>query len=189
MNPIKVSGNWTEGYTLDKHTLYSIPLGENEYGHMTFDTKRTELGELLYKMKYNGNTDTSAEILRLISPFLDDWLQNKNIDFIIPTPPTKKRKLQPVFAVTLAIARHYGLNYDLSVFKKISDLQAKNMSEDSKSLNGCIEMAKHSTRPHNVLLIDDLYQTGSTAKECVRLLLQDENINNVYYLALTRSKA
>ena len=188
MNPIEVEGNWTEGYTLDKHSLYSIPLGENEFGHMMFDTKRTELGELLYKMKYNGHTDTSAEILELISPFLDDWLLDKNIDFVIPIPPTQKRILQPVFAVASQIAQYYGFDYDLNIFRKTSDVQAKDMSEDDKNLFGCIEMLKHSTKSHNVLLVDDLYQTGSTAKECVRLLLEDANINNIYYLALTRRK-
>lgn len=188
MNPVKVNGSRTEGYTLDRHTLYSVPLGENEYGHMSFDTKRTELGELLYRMKYNGNSDTSLEILKLILPFLDNWLLDKDIDFVIPMPPTKKRKLQPVFAIAYAIAKHYGFNYDFAVFKKTSDIQAKDMTESNKSLNGCIEMVKHATKPHNVLLVDDLYQTESTAEECVRLLRDDNNINNIYYLALTRSK-
>ena len=187
MDPIKVYGNWTEGYTLDKHSLYSIPRGENEFGHMTFDTKRTELGELLYELKYKG-MDKSGEILDLILPFLDEWLIDKNIDFVIPVPPTKKRDLQPVFAVTSRIATHYNWSYDLNIFRKTSDVQAKDMAEDKKDLYGHIDMLKNPIYTHNILLVDDLYQTGSTANECGRLLLECPNIKNIYYLALTRRR-
>lgn len=188
MNIVKVDGNWTEGYILDYHTIYSIPLGEDEYGRMRFDTTRTELGALLYKMKYNGRVDTSAEIVDLISPFLNDWLINKEIDFVIPVPPTEQRTLQPVFAVAVQIAECYNLGYDLGVFEKTSNTPAKNMPKDNKNLAGTIKALKQANSVHNVLLVDDLYESGSTANECARLLLQDKNIRNIYYLALTRTR-
>lgn len=188
MNIAKVIGSWTEGYTLDFHSLYSIPIGEDEFGRMRFDTKRTELGELIYKMKYNGHIDTSKEIVEVISPFLDRWLLEKNIDFIIPVPPTKIRRLQPVFAIVEQLANRYDLEYDLDVFKKTSDIPAKDMAKDKKELSGAIEMTKHSSRTHNILIVDDLYESGSTANECAKLLLEDINIANVYYLALTRTR-
>ncbi len=188
MNIVKVDGNWTEGYTLDYHTIYSIPLGEDEYGRMRFDTTRTELGALLYKMKYNGRVDTSAEIVDLISPFLNDWLINKEIDFVIPVPPTEQRTLQPVFAVAVQIAQRYNLGYDLGVFEKISNTPAKNMPKENKNLFGTVKTLKQANTIHNILLVDDLYETGSTANECARLLLQDKNIKNIYYLALTKTR-
>ena len=48
INPIGISGNWDKGYVLDQHVSRSVPIGENAYGRMEFDTTRTELGELLY---------------------------------------------------------------------------------------------------------------------------------------------
>jgi len=38
INPIRLIGNWDDGYALDKHILQSILLGEDNYGHMLFDT-------------------------------------------------------------------------------------------------------------------------------------------------------
>ena len=49
INPQKLTGNWVEGFVLDIHTLSSSLVGYDEFGHEVFDTKRTELGELLYK--------------------------------------------------------------------------------------------------------------------------------------------
>lgn len=40
----------------------------------------------------------------------------------------------------------------------------------------------------NILLIDDIFDTGATANECVRLLKQDPNILNVYFLAITKKR-
>ena len=48
INPKEISGKWRAGWALDAHTLSSIHLG-----NQMFDTKRTELGELVYLLKYN----------------------------------------------------------------------------------------------------------------------------------------
>ena len=55
-NNIKsISGNWDAGYVLDKHTRSSTFLGYDEHGHPQFDTKRSEVGEALYQLKYRSD--------------------------------------------------------------------------------------------------------------------------------------
>src|SRR6516225_4063660 len=49
--PRQIIGKWKGGFALDVHTLSSIPIGYNEFGHMQFETTRSEVGELLYKLK------------------------------------------------------------------------------------------------------------------------------------------
>ena len=41
--PIRIFGNWKEGFAFDLHTISSVYLGDNEYGHPVFDTKRSEM--------------------------------------------------------------------------------------------------------------------------------------------------
>lgn len=55
ISPIKLPGNWFEGFALDLHTISSEFLGYDEYGHEVFDTKRSEMGELLYRLKYGSD--------------------------------------------------------------------------------------------------------------------------------------
>lgn len=53
INPKKLAGRWRAGYALDHHTTSSVYLGDDELGHPAFDTKRSEIGELLYQLKYS----------------------------------------------------------------------------------------------------------------------------------------
>jgi predicted amidophosphoribosyltransferase len=88
ISPIKLEGNWTDGYALDKHLISSEYIGEDAFGHKQFRNTYTEIGLLLYKMKYNGHYDTSEEIRDLAIPFLNEWLKDKRIDIILPVPVT-----------------------------------------------------------------------------------------------------
>ncbi|WP_454743956.1 hypothetical protein [Cupriavidus necator] len=47
----QIFGNWDLGYALDKHTLRSTYIGDNEYGHPQFNTERSEPGEALFQLK------------------------------------------------------------------------------------------------------------------------------------------
>jgi hypothetical protein len=51
VRPRKISGKWRKGFALDLHTVSSTFVGHDEYGHPRFDTERTEIGELLYRLK------------------------------------------------------------------------------------------------------------------------------------------
>ena len=42
VNVRQIYGGWDLGYSLDKHTISSTPIGHNEWGHMQFDTIRPE---------------------------------------------------------------------------------------------------------------------------------------------------
>lgn len=36
-NPRQIAGNWANGWALDIHTIKSIPLGLDEWGHEVWD--------------------------------------------------------------------------------------------------------------------------------------------------------
>ena len=52
IDPMKLPGPWADGYVLERqHTLTSDFLGHDSFGNPQFDTKRTELGELVFRLK------------------------------------------------------------------------------------------------------------------------------------------
>jgi phosphoribosylpyrophosphate synthetase len=63
ISPIKLSDNWFEGFALDLHTLSSEFSGYDEFGHEVFDTKRSAIGALLYRLKYKSDKSSLKEIL------------------------------------------------------------------------------------------------------------------------------
>ena len=183
INPIKLIGNWTEGYALDKHTLSSEYLGEDAFGHKQFNTIHTEIGELLYQLKYNHRHDTSEAILEHAKPFLNNWLKEKTIDIVLPVPPTKRRAIQPIYIIAKTIAKHYHIPYSDEVLEKTNEGQAK----DGENAKGNIKLLKNPKRNCNILLIDDLFSTGNTLIECVRVLKTDKLVNDIYVLTITKT--
>lgn len=62
----KLEGNWKKGIAYDLHTLSGEFLGQDEYGHDQFETKRSEMGELIYLLKYRGDVSAVGKIVDLI---------------------------------------------------------------------------------------------------------------------------
>lgn len=68
--PRKILGRWKEGYSLDLHTLSSTFIGYDEYGHSRFDTQRSEIGELLYRLKNKADRGAVPEIVEAAEAFM-----------------------------------------------------------------------------------------------------------------------
>jgi predicted amidophosphoribosyltransferase len=119
VHPRKIRGKWKEGYALDLHTTSSTFVGYDGYGHPQFDTTRSELGELLYKLKYGTGT-TAVETLAEAAV---RFLQKKwpiEVDLIVPVPPSNTaRKRQPVLEVAKEISVRSGIKLCSSCIEKI----------------------------------------------------------------------
>lgn len=100
-----IDGNWKKGISLDLHTLESHYLGVDEYGHDKWNNIRSEIGELIYQLKYKGNLSVLPKILGHIEKI--EGLET--IDFIIPVPPSKNRKLQPVSLIAKELSKKIGV--------------------------------------------------------------------------------
>jgi hypothetical protein len=48
----QIQGPWDAGWVLNKHTLSSQYIGDDDYGHARFETTRSEVGEATYQLKY-----------------------------------------------------------------------------------------------------------------------------------------
>jgi hypothetical protein len=64
IHPIKIEGNREIGYALDVHTKSSQLLGYDEFGRGVFDTERSQIGELLYRLKYRSDKSVIPDIIR-----------------------------------------------------------------------------------------------------------------------------
>ena len=188
MNVMKLDGLWDEGYSLDQYNLKSIYLGEDVFGNSQFDSERSELGELIYKMKYNGHENTVDNIVDIILPFVSDWLSRIHVDIIIAAPPSKTREIQPVFEITRELAKRLKKHFSSDVLVKLSEDTIKNIQPEERDLRNQIFMTKKAKHHADILLIDDVIETKTTANECVRVLKEDPLIDHVYYLSITRKK-
>lgn len=189
INPILLNGPWTQGYALDKHINSSTYLGEDEYGHPQFETVRSDLGELVYQLKYR-NQDTVAQIMPYAIPFISNQWSKNNINLIVPVPPTKERTVQPVFEICKAISAKLSIYLDLELLKKTKSQQLKglDLAEKQNAISNSIVMNRRIVAPVNILIIDDLYQSGATLVAVTNILKSVELVGNIYVLTMTKTK-
>lgn len=190
INPIRLVGNWDEGWALDSHSISSVYKGENAYGHPEFDTVRSELGQQIFRLKNRNRIEAIDNIIEIIKPFLENWDKLKNVDVVMPVPPTKKdRIIQPAFEIANAIAEYADKCYIDDVLVKTTDEQSKDLDISVKgNLVGSILATKKAKHRHNILLVDDLTSSGMTLNLCAEVLKKDENVDKIYVLAMTKTR-
>jgi competence protein ComFC len=89
IKPTKIPGRFSNGFVLDVQTTSSEFVGHDEYGHARFDTKRSELGELVYRLKYRQDKTVIPEIAEVAGAFAESYMPR--FDLIIPVPPSTPR--------------------------------------------------------------------------------------------------
>ena len=99
-NPRWINGNWKAGWRLDLHTISSQ---HNPDG--TFETQRTQLGELLYQLKYRQDRSQIKPIATLTANFIKNRINAyPYLAGIVPIPPSNlERPFQPVLALATEI--------------------------------------------------------------------------------------
>jgi predicted amidophosphoribosyltransferase len=118
INPIRLVGAWLEGYALDLHTITSTFSGTDSFGHDVFDTKRSEVGELLYRLKYGRDRTALEPIADTVADFLRGW--NVGIDALVPVPPSNTaRRLQPVAEISRGVCERAGIALCDMCIKKV----------------------------------------------------------------------
>lgn len=77
----------------------------------------------------------------------------------------------------------------LDFFSKLSPEEIKNLPVEKKLdlFKNSIRKNRELTRKGNILLIDDLYSTGTTLKSLCALLKDDINVENIYVLVVAKS--
>jgi predicted amidophosphoribosyltransferase len=162
-----------QGYVLDAHIIESTYIGDNEYGHPVFDTKRSAVGELLFQLKYRNDPGALAQIVETVSSFLKD--SRLDVNLIVPMPPSNSyRRIQPVIEIARGVSAKLGLALsEKGLIKVKSTPQLKNvydLKERERILADAFAATKGEIFNKKILLLDDLYRSGATMNAAAREL-------------------
>ena len=189
IRPRRIAGNWKLGYALDVHTLHSTHVGIDQHGHDVFDTTRSELGELLYRLKYRGDLSAVPEIVEAAMVFLSR--SRSRFDLIVPVPPSGHRQVQPVVVLARAIGEALKLPIGECVTTTRPPTQLKGVIDRNRRielLNGLYAVERARTRRKNILLFDDLYRSGATLNAITNLLMTEGQAETVRVLTITKTR-
>nr|VFK40283.1 MAG: hypothetical protein BECKSD772F_GA0070984_105717 [Candidatus Kentron sp. SD]VFK44417.1 MAG: hypothetical protein BECKSD772E_GA0070983_103727 [Candidatus Kentron sp. SD] len=188
---IEIKGRWKKGFAHDVHTLGSVYMGADEYGHDRWDTTRSEMGELVYQLKYRDDKSAISKIVDLLGRYKG----LETMDAIIPMPSTNKhRATQPVYAIAQELGARLGVPVmEDALEKSAGGAQLKNV-EDADERETLLKERMALTGHHdlsemNVLLLDDLYRSGSTLIVATDILYDQAKCKNVYILTMTKTRS
>jgi predicted amidophosphoribosyltransferase len=186
-----LEGNWKSGKAFDLHTVSSTHLGTDEFGHDRFDNQRSEMGELVYRLKYRQDKSAVSKIIEL----LDGIGGIENFDVIIPIPPTNKtRPIKPVELIAIALGERRKVAVDLNALINDGNEELKGIT-DPVARNELLEAAfklntpEHKYAGKKVLLLDDLYRSGSTLRVATALLYKQGQVSQVSVLTMTKTRS
>lgn len=189
VNPKRINGNWNLGYSLDKHVLQSTYIGDSQWGHPEFDTTRSEVGEALYQLKYRSDYSHIPLLSKQISVSLSRHFSSAGL--VIPMPPSKQRERQPVIEIAHQVAKNMGIPcYENLLVKTSITPQMKDIGSRDEKVQTLVKAFTVydvlGPDSYDVLIIDDLYDSGSSLEAATRVLRNYKKIRNVYVATITR---
>jgi len=192
INPIHLTGPWDEGFALDFHTAGSQCLGDDAYGHPQFETTRTPIGELLYKLKYLSDRSTVEALCQTAAEFIEG--RGWDLNLIVPVPPSRsRRRFQPVRVLAKEIRRLLGWQSCPDCVIKTRETDELKAIFDYKKrlgqLTGAYSVTTDKVMNQNVLLIDDLYRSGATLESVANVLRNVGRARKVFALTFTRTRS
>ena len=148
--------------------------------------------DALYRFKYGGHREYGKDFAAIIEPYLAKYIQSLPIDIIIPVPLHKKRQRQRGYNQAEQIGKYIGQLLKIPMENHIllrskdtppqSQLSAFARWNNSKDAFTIIDNSK--IKGKFILLIDDIYTTGSTINACSKALVE-QGVAGVYFLALS----
>jgi len=188
----QIRGTWDLGFSLDKHTLNSIYLGENEYGHPKFDTTRSDAGETLYQLKYQSKFENVPLLGEQLYISLSSAFTSASL--ILPMPASKTRQRQPVIEIARDLAVRMNIpcvenllikNTATAAMKDIANRSEKiRQLKESFSINDVLG----NDGVYDVLIVDDLFDSGSSLEAATYTLRGYAKIRNVFAVTITRKR-
>lgn len=118
----------------------------------------------------------------------------KNYDIIIPVPISKNRKKQRGYNQTELIAKKIANNIENislenKVLKKVKDIVPQSTLTQAERIenvkNAYTIINKEKIQGKSIVLLDDVFTTGSTLNECSRIL-EKANAKNIDILTIAK---
>ena len=152
-----------------------------------------EIRDTILKYKFNEMSYIYRTFLEFIKNSENICAQIKKYDIIIPVPISKNRLNTRGYnqsaLIAKVLAKELNIEYSEKVLIKIKDNKPQSeMKQDTRKNNvsGVYKVInKEKINNKKVLVVDDIFTTGSTADECARVL-KDNNAESIGVFTLAK---
>jgi len=176
---IPLPGPFDAGFALDFHSVLKDE-----------DWHRTVVGEQVYQFKYCGHSASGRWLTRACLEFLNRFTPPWEINIVLAMPPSRPRKkLTAVEIVASKIARKLNATF---LFRELDKLRPTSFMKEAGTPERKHDIIHNTMVVHHpealnskrILLLDDLFESGATSMEAVRVL-REANPEWIGFLAWT----
>lgn len=169
------------GYCFNKTFYFDKAISCIEYDEIS--------KEIIFKFKYSNHTYMSKYIANIMKEKLD--LENLKFDYILYVPLHKKRQKKRGFNQSEKIAKNLGKLIEVPVIDVLVRKEHTKRLYKLNKLERHIELKnafaikdnKYNLTKKNILLVDDIFTTGSTVNE-ISKVLKLEGVNKVFVISM-----
>lgn len=169
-----------------------------------------QIKQTMYRFKYSNKREYASFFAERAMESYGDWLEKIDVDAVIPVPMYKRKERKRGYnqAAEFARALIHVMELDRSTkqkekkagkkipvyderamlrvkntrpMKELNDLERKN------NLRNAFQVTENNVKYRKVLLVDDIYTTGSTADAVSRELLE-AGVSEVFFLSICIGK-
>lgn len=151
---------------------------------------RQPMKEAMYRFKYGNRRSYATYFGREFAKKYGKWIAEKDIEAIVPVPMYRRKERRRGYNQATLLAEALGREMGLPVEKdwvirwKNSKPQ-KNLDDEERknNLKNAFKIRKSGVKLKKILLIDDIYTTGTTMDEVAKTLISD-GVEAVYCLSV-----
>lgn len=136
-----------------------------------------EVKQSIYRFKYQGRREYAKFYGRELAAVFGEWMKKRRIQGMIPIPLSRKKQRRRGFNQAALIAREISRQTGVLVYEdvlfRVRDTRPQkelNDRERKNNLKRAFKTKPNKVQLDHILLIDDIYTTGSTMDEAAEEL-------------------
>lgn len=149
------------------------------------------VSQSVYRFKYKNRRVFAEYYAARMAEQFSGLIRQWKIEVIIPVPVHKSRRKKRGYNQAEVLAEELSRriripveSFAVSRVQKTDPLKTMNPQERRRALSRAFSVSADWKKKKNVLLVDDIYTTGSTIDEIARIL-KEKGVQKVYFLTIS----
>lgn len=145
----------------------------------------------MYRFKYSNRREYAAFYAKEAARLYGDWVKKNHIEVIVPIPMYQGKKRRRGYNQAEVFAQALGEELKLPVngeiVRRVRDTRPQkelNDRERRNNLKNAFQFKSNIVKYKQILLVDDIYTTGSTVDTVADVLLSG-GVQTIYYICIS----
>ena len=152
---------------------------------------RGVIRQSMYRFKYSNKREYAVYYAKVAASLYGDWVKRNGIEVLVPIPMYKgkqrRRGYNQAEVFARALGRELGIPVDTEMVSRVRNTTPQKELSDKErrhNLKNAFQLTPNIVEYKQIMLIDDIYTTGSTMDAVAEVLLSG-GAKNIYYICIS----